>query len=413
MRTKFFYGWIIVLVLFLIYMGTNGIGLNTFLPNFLPVFVKEFNISIEKASQLPAIIYLVVALPLPFVGLLLDRLNPRNLMIAGCIMSCALLWYLQFIRSYDMAMIFCILFPLVLSFSGLITSMYFINNWFVKYKGLATGILLSASSIGPALLSPVIGSMIKEQGWQQAAQFMAMAGTALLLIPVFFLKNRPADAGTWPDGMEGTQPSLPLKPDAAAVKAHFTAALRDYRFYLVLIITCAMWFCIVSYIQSQGLFQKDLKLDAAETGKTIGLFFLASLSGKLVFGFLGDKFNKKTIMLLSIINLLVGAVLLYMTLQDTAYLIPAAIVFGFGYSGVFTMLQLFIIYLFSGPAYGTILGTLAMLDTIAGSTGVLLAGKIRQATGSFENVFFIYIGLTLLALFATMIIKTKPANGQD
>jgi hypothetical protein len=42
--------------------------------------------------------------------------------------------------------------------------MYVINNWFVKYKGIATGILLMASSVGPAIFAPIVGQWIQDDG---------------------------------------------------------------------------------------------------------------------------------------------------------------------------------------------------------------------------------------------------------
>lgn len=88
-------------------------------------------------------------------------------------------------------------------------------------------------------------------------------------------------------------------------------------------------------------------------------------------------------------------------------MIPAAIVFGLGYSGTFTMIQLYIINLFGGAAYGTILGILSFVDTLCASVGVAVLGGMRKAGGSYQNAFVLMIALTVVSLLATWYINRR------
>jgi MFS family permease len=125
-------------------MASNGIVLNTF-NLYLPEFAKEFNVDIGKATGLAATLYLVLALPLPFVGNLLEKFSTKKIILIGAFGVSAGLYYLSTATSFKMIQLFVIVYPLFLCLVGLLTSMYVINNWFVKYKGIATGILLMAS----------------------------------------------------------------------------------------------------------------------------------------------------------------------------------------------------------------------------------------------------------------------------
>lgn len=91
-------------------------------------------------------------------------------------------------------------------------------------------------------------------------------------------------------------------------------------------------------------------------------------------------------------------------------MIPAAIVFGLDYSGTFTMIQLYIINLFGGAAYGTILGILSFVDTLCASIGVAVPGGMRKAGGSYEKAFLLMIGLTVVSLLATYYINKRAAK---
>jgi MFS family permease len=288
--------------------------------------------------------------------------------------------------------------------------MYVINNWFVKYKGIATGILLMASSVGPAIFAPIVGKWIKTLGWQTAVQNQFILCSCLIILPALLIYSHPALINSSADGIPGTVGRQPVV-DKAASRALLKKAVLSLDFYLVALITAALWFCIGGFIQNQRNYQADLHLDVAQSGQLQGLFFLFGLLGKLLFGWLGDKFSVKKIMLLSVFNMLLGCLLLYWSLQDSRWVVPCAIVFGLGYSGTFTMIQLYIIDLFGGAAYGTILGLLSFIDTLCASIGVAVLGSMRKANGNYEKAFMIMIILTIFSLMATYYINHRAQKG--
>lgn len=106
-----------------------------------------------------------------------------------------------------------------------------------------------------------------------------------------------------------------------------------------------------------------------------------------------------------------GCLFLYLSLHDKNFVIPCAIVFGLGYSGTFTMIQLYIINLFGGAAYGTILGLLSFIDTICASVGVAVLGSMRKANGNYEKAFVVMLILTLISIVITFIINQRAKKG--
>jgi MFS transporter, OFA family, oxalate/formate antiporter len=405
---KKYYCWVIVACLFLMYMASNGIALNTF-NLYVPEFAKAFNVDIAKATGLAATMYLFLALPLPFIGRLLEHYSPKVLILIGAVGASAALFLMANATSFKMVQLFTIIFPLFLTLVGLLTSMYVINNWFVKYKGIATGLLLMASSVGPALFAPLVGKWIKTLGWQTAAHYQAYICTGLIIIPALLIFSHPSKIGAFADGIEGTIGRQP-KSNKEERKKIFHGALRSSEFYLLAFVTAALWFCIGGFIQNQRTYQADLKMDVAQSGVLQGVFFFCGLIGKLIFGFLSDRFDVKKIMLASVVNMLLGCTLLFLSLQNKSFMIPAAIVFGLGYSGTFTMIQLYIINLFGGAAYGTILGILSFVDTLCASVGVAVLGGMRKAGGSYEKAFILMIALTVISLLATYYINKRATK---
>jgi MFS family permease len=146
--------------------------------------------------------------------------------------------------------------------------MYVINNWFVKYKGIATGILLMASSVGPAIFAPIVGKWIKTLGWQIAVQNQFILCSCLIILPALLIYSHPAVINSSADGIPGTVGRQPVV-DKAASRALLKKAVLSLDFYLVALITAALWFCIGGFIQNQRNYQADLQLDVAQSGQLI------------------------------------------------------------------------------------------------------------------------------------------------
>jgi len=69
------------------------------------------------------------------------------------------------------------------------------NRWFVRHRGLITGVFSAASSTGQLIFLPAIAHLAHGPGWRWAAGLVA--GFALLLVPVVLLvmRDRPSDVG--------------------------------------------------------------------------------------------------------------------------------------------------------------------------------------------------------------------------
>jgi MFS family permease len=129
--------------------------------------------------------------------------------------------------------------------------------------------------------------------------------------------------------------------------------------------------------------------------------------GKLIFGYLSDKIDVKKMMLFSVLNMMVGCMLLWVSVRDTSFMLPYAIVLGAGYSGTFTMIQLYVLRLYGGPAYGSILGVLSFVDTLSLALGGMVFGILRKNSNDYGNAFMLMVIISVLSLVATYIINRR------
>ncbi len=100
------------------------------------------------------------------------------------------------------------------------------GRWFVRRRGLVSGVLTAAQAAGGLIFLPLMASLAGSVGWRAAS--LVIAGAALLVVPVvvFALRDHPRDVGAVPYGADpGTPAPEPVRTGGAARTA--VTALRD------------------------------------------------------------------------------------------------------------------------------------------------------------------------------------------
>ena len=408
MANRIFYGWYVLGGLFSVYAVSNGIAQFT-LPLLYPSLMDEFGWNHAEVTRPAAIKFLFASVYNLAVGFLLDRYPPRPLMAAGAIIMVtgllsmtvmSSLWY--FTGTY-------LLLSFGMSLCGLVPCMVTVSRWFAKYRGRAVGILLMASSAGGAILPLVIRGDLVINDWRSALLTLSIIGFVGLLLPVIWpVRARPADIGVNPDGLDAVQDAGD-KDSQLGVYGGISVAetARLPTFYLLLVATGILWFCITGTLQHQALYlSRDNGLDGGSLALVFSVFFWCSIIGKFVFGWLSDHFQKANIMLLAVINLALGLVILRLVQNaDMGVIYLYAVVYGIGFSGTFTMIQLMVADLFSGPTYGRILGIYVGVDTLAAAAGIAVIGEIRVVAESYIPAIDLMLALAVVATGCVIAVK--------
>ena len=399
-RGGMFFGWILLVGLFLIYAASNGILINT-MPLIFPDLAAEFGWNKEQVTRPATTFFLLAALLNPLAGYLLDRFSVRWLMLGGSVGITIVLVLMPLVQDHDQLMGLYVLFAIALSLSGLGPSLMLLSRWFVRYRGIAFGLLLLASSFGGAIFPEIVKNFLPD--WRTAVQVMAIVGGIMLVIPaIFLLRDHPSQSGQAPDGVRGTELEAPPKPDA--MLGVLNRLVSSPVFYLLAFSTGTLWFCIVGMLNNQGLFLRDeLGLDEGTAAGIFQIFFVSAIVGKLLFGYLADKFDKLKVMLASVFNLGAGLALLFLATPEEAFWPTAyAVVYGVGYAGAFTMIQLAIAEFYAGRNYGKILGIFICIDSLAGSAGSWYMARTADATGTYRGGFTVMISLCVVAVLCVI-----------
>src|SRR5215470_15973944 len=213
MRLPFFYGWVVVGVVFV----TMGVAVNarTAFSLLFPPILAEFGWERGITAGAFSFGFVISAILSPMLGRLMDRRGPRVVNEIGVFTMGAGLLLATFVREpWQLYLTLGVLVgggSLCLGYTG---HGLFLPNWFVRRRGLSLGIAFSGVGIGSIVLLPWAQHLISTQGWRAACLGLSVVMfVALVPINALLPRRRPEDMGLLPDGdRRAAAGSPPLRP---------------------------------------------------------------------------------------------------------------------------------------------------------------------------------------------------------
>jgi sugar phosphate permease len=404
---RIFYGWVITGCAFFALMVSNGLtfgGITVFDESML----AEFGWTRSTLKFRDLLTMTLAGALSPFAGALADRFGVKWLMVfGGALLAVALLLY-GFIGSAGQMYAIHIAFAVTLATAGIVMGVILISRWFVKQRGTATGLALVGTSAGGALF-PLIGAwLIPQVGWRTSLMILAAFPVALVFVVLALVRDRPASMGLEPLGA-GTGPGGGAGGGASpAGGMEFREALRTPAFWLIAAAGMLTFYAILGTSGHVFLHLRGLGVPVQEAARGLSWLFVMGLAGKIAFGFLADRFDHKRVLLVDIGVMLAGSLALASMRPEAFW--PFVILFGLGWGGIYTMLQLLTIDLFGLKAAGRILGTRTVLDALGGGLGPWLPGLLFDRTGGYQLPFVIITGCVVLTFAAAAALRVRPGG---
>lgn len=334
-------------------------------------------------------------------GWLADKVGVKSPLLVGLALLAAANVLLARMQSLPELYLISVLLGLVLALCGLMLNVYLISSWFDRNRGLAIGIVLAGTSIGNAFFPKVNTWLIEIGGWRQAFEWLAWVPLILVPIGFFLIKNGPMSAGK----REGPAAQIALTGYSLG------QALTSRNFWCLATIAMCTFYSILGMQANVFIYMSKADYPATVAATGVSILFIGGLFGKLLAGWLAETFGRKLILLTSLGLMLSGSVLLLVAIKlNSAVALWAGLVgFGFGWGGIYTLIQLLAADLFGMVALGKILAAINILDAAGGAAGPFVTGLLYDVTGSYFVSFSVMTGLLCLATLAATLLDMRQA----
>jgi MFS family permease len=409
---KVFYGWWIVAAGFFIAMYIGGFIHYGFTAVFEPI-ASDFGWSHTQVSFAASLRGLEMGLLAPIVGLLMDRWGPRRLVFAGATIIGLGLLLLSRINSLAAFYGSFILIAMGISTCIGVVPIATVGNWFQRKVTLATGILVSGAATG-GLMVPLATRVIDIFEWRTAMMILGFGAWGILLPLSLLFRHKPEQYGYLPDGdlhkkliaSEGQSSAQGNELDIGVKQVLKTSAFWHIAmgFMCHILVINAVVTHVMPYLSSIGLTRSFSSLVASAIPAT-------SIVGRLGFGWLGDKFDKRRIAALGFILASLGLLAFgYVGTVGTWMLVPSIIFVGLGYGGPVPMMPALVREYFGRVRLATVLGLVMGVAALGSMVGPLLAGLAFDRLGSYQVAWFGFAGLVIAGMISLI---TIPSVGSE
>ncbi len=406
-----FYGWWIVGGAFAIYFVSGGL-FNT-ATIYFKALITEFGWNRGELSGVFSLGFLIAGVSSPIWGRIADRRGPRSSFVPGALLAGLLLIALS--RVWDLPSLYVLYALFTFSFAGisLIPISVILSNWFVRKRGRAIGFAYTGVGFGTLLLTPVVGLLITELGWRVAYIVSGLTVLVVLTPVALWLTNRPEDIGLTPDGLPPDEPSVAEDEThlpVAAAGLRLGEAVRTPAFWLVALTWLLTMMPLSAINLHQVPFLTDTGLSTELAAIAAGFVGGLSILGRIGCGVLSEKFPIQRIYAVCYLLMTLGIASLWATASVGPWcLIPYVVFFGIAVGGCFALTALLVGDLFGVRALGEIFGMLGLAGTTGGALGGTGAGMLFDAFGSYNGVFALCIGLSLLGAGLILLVRRPLA----
>jgi len=368
------------------------------LPFFYDFWFDEFGWSRFTITSGNAVGKVIVG---PLFGLtagwfIIERFGPRKLMLTGVTMVGLGVMGLGLMENLWQFYVCYFFIALGYICGGPLPNQVLISRWFNKARGKAMGIIYLGIGVGGMLVPHIARWLNQEGGWRNALVVLGCIIIAVALPMAWFVQENPDVAA---QGPKAPETKVPLKE-----------ILRNKSFYLLLIGSMCSIGAVAGVNQNFKLFLKqDMDYTQAQAANIMSLILAASIIGRLLMGWLADKFAKKHVMLLIYALVSLSILLLYSNHTPTAIYV-FAILFGIGLGGDYMIIPLMAAELFGVKAIGRVMGLVITMDGMAEALGPMWAGALRDRTDSYATSFTALIVLSVIGCIAVALLPRKQAE---
>jgi sugar phosphate permease len=372
------------------------------LPFFYDFFVTELGWTRAQVTSGNAVAKLVIG-PLFgfFAGVVVDRFGPRRLMLVGVLLAGLAPIGLGGTTTLLAFYTFYLMNALGYVTGGPLPNQVMLSRWFDSGRGKAMGIAYLGIGVGGALVPLLAHALTEALGWRTALKVIGLLMIAIAFPLVFFVREPEAQG----------QSATPSPAAGSADTDSILDVLRQPAFYLLALGSMASIGAVGGTTQNLKLFfAMDRGMAQARVAELISLVLVGSIAGRLLMGWLADRWPRKRVMIL-IYLIVAGTIPLLWAAPSPLALRAAAVAFGVGLGGDYMIIPLMAADLFGLKRMGRVMGIVLTADGVAEAVVPMAVATIRDRSGSYGAGFALLVALAALGAVAVSFLpRPRPAE---
>ena len=417
-----FHGWRIVAISSPAQAVSTGLTFYVY-GLFLAPIESEFGASRLAATLGLTLLILVQGCVSPLLGAMMDRGSIRAIMATGALMMGAGLVGLSFATAFwQVGLLFASLVAVGSHCFGPLATSTLVAKWFSARRGRALGIAAVGASLGGFVFPPLVAALLAGFGWRGALLEMGVF-VALCAIPIaLFVRSRPEEVGEVPDGIHaaasGTESrgfrtgpaDAPMGAPLAASEAPALSTGELLRSRNLWVITAALglaW-CSVGVLLAHLIpYAMDRGFSAERAALLMSAYAGAGVAGRLVFGALADRFDKRAVLASAVALLGLGWSGMIAS-PSFLLLLAACLGMGVGVGGLMPLWGALTGACFGRAGFGRAMGLMNPLMFPFNLAGAPIAAWLYDRTGDYTTAFTGFLA-TLAASIAIASLLRVPA----
>ncbi len=367
-----------------------------------PEFEREFGWSRALISGASSLNFLLLGIFGILMGLATDRYGPRIVLtICGALFTSGFIMMHRMTETWELYLYYGCIAGVGMAAHD-ISTLTTVTRWFIRYRGLMSGVVKSGAGIGQVVVPPIAALLLINYGWRTACLIVGIGAFIVTLSAAQFFRRDPASIGLEPLGKE-LQRGLNTKN----VESGFLLkeVVKKRAFWLLCFCKFSDMFClftVVIHIVPHGLDQGLSQGTAVAVLSTIGG---TSIVGRITLGAVFDRIGAWRSLFIYFTLLLSGFVLIQVT-NNPMLLFLFAPIYGIGHGGFFAVAAPSIGHYFGTKSHGLIFGVVIFIGTLGGTIGPLITGYIFDVTASYNIAFLILTGFSIFGLLLALWLRT-------
>ena len=260
-------------------------------------------------------------------------------------------------------------------------------------RSWAMGVVSAAGSFGQFLLVPTSSYMIEHIGWHQA--LLVLAAGMLMVLPLTLGLREPAFAGG----------QAPKRQQSILQAVREAFGYRSFQLLMAGYFVCG--FQVVFIGVHMPSYLKDQGLDPQVAGTALALIGLFNILGTYAAGVLGQHFPKN--LLLSFNYTMRGvfiSLFIFLPLSPVSvYLFAAAM--GLLWLSTVPVTSAIVAQMFGVAHFSMLSGFVFMSHQLGSYMGVWLGGWVFDRTGSYDQVWYLTIALSVFAALINLPVREQ------